>query len=294
VNWAQWGNSLDTDTAQPRVLNAATRALEIDPDLLLAQVFQGTAESAINWHSREIEGLERALREEPNNEMAMEILAWDLQFAGYVREALLLHERAVERDPLSPNAQFNLFNSLYASGRKSEALAVLELADELGSDFSKAMLAIFHRQEQHYELAISYQEAGLQERGLPYHWVRNLHTGASNPETGQAYLDRRIPEIVASAPEDLAFGLEQRLEGWYLSYGFLDRYFELVFKDGLSAQVFGNTEILILNGISNRDSGFTAHPRFLEVAEAMGFVEIWEQRGPPDFCEKLNGQWVCE
>jgi len=43
-----------------------------------------------------------------------------------------------------------------------------------------------------------------------------------------------------------------------------------------------------------RHGGFTAHPKYLEAAESLGVIDIWEQRGPPDFCEKLNGQWVCE
>jgi hypothetical protein len=24
------------------------------------------------------------------------------------------------------------------------------------------------------------------------------------------------------------------------------------------------------------------------------WVELWDQRGPPDMCEKLDGQWVCK
>ena len=30
------------------------------------------------------------------------------------------------------------------------------------------------------------------------------------------------------------------------------------------------------------------------VAEVMGFVELWEQRGSPDFCKKSNDNWTCE
>jgi hypothetical protein len=33
---------------------------------------------------------------------------------------------------------------------------------------------------------------------------------------------------------------------------------------------------------------------YVELAESLGFIEIWEQRGPPDFCQKLDGEWVCE
>jgi TolB-like protein len=292
--WEQWGTTLDAASAQPLTFNAATRALAIDPDLVLAQVFLETADPEDSWFPREIEGLERVLREEPNNAVAAELLTWDLMAGGYFREALRLARHTAERDPLAANAQLNLHFALYASGHKNEALSALELADELGSIFSKIVLAFFHRNEQNYELSIAYEEAHMQERGLPDDWVRSMHVGASDPATGQAYLDRRIPEILATVPEDRAFEFEQLLYDWYLTYRFLDRYFELIFELGVSAHAWGDPETLIANGLLDRDSGFTAHPRFLEVAEKMAFFELWDQRGPPDFCEKIGGEWVCE
>ena len=83
-------------------------------------------------------------------------------------------------------------------------------------------------------------------------------------------------------------------ERWYLEFGYLDRYFELIFKGGVDPVVWSDIDTPIYIGMINRDSGFTTHPRFLELAEAYGLVELWDKRGPPDFCEKLGGQWVCE
>jgi hypothetical protein len=51
---------------------------------------------------------------------------------------------------------------------------------------------------------------------------------------------------------------------------------------------------LVFNGLLELDSGLTADPRYLEIVKAMGLIDLWEQRGAPDFCEKLDGQWVCE
>jgi tetratricopeptide (TPR) repeat protein len=285
--WERWGNTMDAVTAQPLMSNAAIKALAIDPELELARVFLNTAESEATWVLREIEELERILSVDPNNAVAVEILIWDLQFAGYFEESLHISERAVERDPLSPNAQFNLFSALNMTGRDSEALATLELADELNANTAKLSLALFHHLAQRFDLAIEYHEAYLKERKLPYGWVQDLHLGAIDPETGQAHLDRRIPEILASVPEDRTFEMKLELSVWYLTYGFLDRYFELIFQSD-------TPEILVANGIFGRDSGFIAHPRFIEIAEAMVLVDLWDKRGPPDFCEKVDGEWVCE
>jgi hypothetical protein len=82
----------------------------------------------------------------------------------------------------------------------------------------------------------------------------------------------------------------------YLDLGFLDRYFELIDELGATTSLWNDADVLVYYGTINRVSGFTAHPRYLEAAEkyAYGVVSLWEQRGPPDFCEKLDGQWVCE
>ena len=54
--------------------------------------------------------------------------------------------------------------------------------------------------------------------------------------------------------------------------------------------------IFVYPGTIKRLSGFTAHPRYLDVAEnyTYGAVSLWDQRGSPDHCEKLDGQWVCD
>jgi len=79
-----------------------------------------------------------------------------------------------------------------------------------------------------------------------------------------------------------------------VAFRFLDRYFEAIFEIGFSDTEWTEVDNLIHQGIIDRSSGFTAHPRFLEVAEAYELFELWEQRGAPDYCEKLDAQWVCK
>jgi hypothetical protein len=119
-------------------------------------------------------------------------------------------------------------------------------------------------------------------------------TGARDPATGQAYLDRRIPEIIASMPEEYAFNMQGGLILWYVFFGFLDRYFELILDLDLTDSAWTDADVPVHDGTVFRRLGFTAHPKYLEVVELLGIVELWEQRGPPDFCEKVGGEWVCE
>jgi len=292
--WEQWGQSLDDATARSGMQNAASRALAINPDLVFARVFLESASTESGVLKREIEALERLLRKQANHPQAQEMLTWDLVMAGYFGEALGLAEYQVDLDPLSPNAQLNLYLALYASERIEEAIAALELADQLGSVYTKGTLAYIQWREKHYDISIEYYEAGLEESELASDWVRELHTSANNPVSGQAYLDQRIPEIIASVPEDRAYELQQQLYNSYLTHGFLDRYFELIFDFDLSPGIWFDASLLIFNGMIDRGLGFTADPRFLEIAKAIGHIDLWDQRGAPDFCEKLDGQWVCE
>jgi hypothetical protein len=118
--------------------------------------------------------------------------------------------------------------------------------------------------------------------------------GARDPASGQAHLDHRIPQIAASMPEEKAADWRVYMTYWYLFFGFLDRYFELIPATELTDSRWTDADVPVFDGTTFRRLGFTAHPEYLEVAESMGIMDVWEQRGPPDFCEKVDGQWVCE
>ena len=218
---------------------------------------------------------------------------YDLLVAGYFQEGLGVAERWVELEPLSPAAHHSVFQALFALGRESEAIRPLELSIELGNEDGNWDLGAIHLSDKRYEIGITHIETFLQHDHLPSGWVRELVGGASDPETGQAYLDRRVPEIVASMPEESAFLMQLGLTNMYLNFGFLDRFFELIHEIDPSIDWWTDADIAIFTGTISRRSGFTADPRYLEIMEGIGAFELWEQRGPPDFCEKLSGQWNC-
>ena len=188
-----------------------------------------------------------------------------------------------------------MFQALYAVGRTSEAIAALEIADQLGRYGTNWSFGTVNLVEKRDDIAIAYFEAWLQQHNYPDStWVRELVTGARDPTTGQAYLDRRIPEIIASMPEREALDWQWRLTNWYQLFGFLDRHFEIILATDPADSTWTGTYNHVWNGTMFRRLGFTAHPKYLEVAEPLGIVEVWEQRGPPDFCEKVANEWICE
>ena len=155
--------------------------------------------------------------------------------------------------------------------------------------------ASLHPSEQQDEAAIEYLAAFFQSLGVPTDFAQELIAGARDPETGQAFLDQFLPQVYASMPDDRsALGAQITLTSLYSTFGFLDRYFELLFELGISTDGWDDAEVPVHESTIDRRSGFTAHPRYLEIAKTWGLIELWDQRGPPDMCEKLDGQWVCE
>ena len=221
-------------------------------------------------------------------------MIFNLTVAGYLRDALGFAERYVELEPLSSRANFRLSEVLYAVGRTSEAMAALELANQLGSDFRNWEIGEMNLVEKRDDIAIVHFEAFLRQRNSDSAWVRELVTGARDPATGQVHLDRRIPKIVASMPEEEAYGWQMTLTRWYLYLGFLDRYFELILDLDRTDSTWTDADEPVQAGTVYRRFAFTTHPKYLDVVESMGMLDIWEKRGPPDFCEKVDGQWVCE
>jgi tetratricopeptide (TPR) repeat protein len=292
--WEQSGWLIPATDGNRLMGEAAARALAIDPDLAFAQALVESARTENHSWLRWIQGLERAARKEPGKTEVVEALVWDLLQVGYFQEALGVAERYVDRDPLLSAANYWYALALYAVGRNGEAVAAWERADQLGHSFAKGFNGIASLLEKRDDIAITQLEAWLQEYGYPdSSWVRELVTGARDPAMGQPFLDRRIPQIVASMPAEYASELQGVLTGWYLYFGYLDRYFEIIF-DIASDSTWDDALGPVWGGTVFRPTGFTAHPRYLDVAAYTGLVELWEQRGPPDFCEKVNDQWICE
>jgi len=291
--WNLAGTGVEVAKGRELTRDAAAKALAIDPDLVFALALYQSANVENYSYLRSVEAFERAVREQPSNPGPLDTLIFDLEEAGYFREALVVAERFVSLDPLSPVANIRLFETLYAVGRTSEAVAALELGDQLGSKISKWMIGIVNLVERRDDIAIAHIEAHMRQNGLPNIWVRDLVAGARDPVSGQKHLDRRIPQIVASMPEEYAYAMRRALKGWYLIFGYLDRYFEIIDLE-LTNSSWTDADVFVTDGTIFRRLGFTAHPKYVQVAEALNIVELWEHRGPPDFCEQVDGQWICE
>jgi tetratricopeptide (TPR) repeat protein len=273
---------------------AAAKALAINPNLVFAQALHAAGSVESYSYLKELEAFEHASREEPGNADLLDLLSYDLLQAGYVQEGLNVADQYVELDPLSSGAHSRRADALWAMGRREEAIRTYDMAGHLGNREAAEISAYMKLFWLGDDSGITRLESS-KDPGTVALWagIRELIAAARDPSLGAAYIERRIPEILASMPEGDRFEYEQWLSSLYLDFGFLDRYYEQILAYDLTASNWTDADILIYVGTVSRESGFTAHPKYLEVAELTGLIDVWEKRGPPDFCSRPDGRWDC-
>ena len=283
----------DGTTRQMR--GAADKALAIDPDLVFARAISLMGNSDGNSVVGVIEAYSRAARERPSEPAILRNLTWYLMITGYLDEALRAARRRVEIDPLSSIAHNRYAAVLNSLGRVNEAVAAMEAGDALTPIRMDWFIGELYLAENRDEAAIERMQTYVREiDNSDPAWVDELVTLARDRVSGQAYLDEQIPAIARTFDPDGANFYQDSLNRWYLIFGYLDRYFEVILDELNNDENREGVEMHVFYGVGYRRLGFTAHPKFLEVAEIMGYIDVWEQRGPPDFCAKIEGQWVCE
>jgi TolB-like protein/DNA-binding winged helix-turn-helix (wHTH) protein len=295
VYWTESIPGLTPAEEQVRIRDAARNALAIDPKRDFARsLFLESNSENYSLHAV-IDAQVDVARKQPSNPAVLRTISWNLLICGYLSEALNVAERLVSVDPLSSIAHTRLSAALRAAGRPDDAYAALQIAHSLNPHGLDWYIGEKHLREGRDEKSIEHFVAHIEKQyGTDPRWVSELVNGIRHAESGQAYLDRQIPAIIGSmTTEDVTF-LEPALNMWYLYFGYLDRYYEIIFASQPSYVTWSDAMYYVWTGTVLRDYGFTAHPRYLELADAMGFVDVWEKRGPPDYCHKTGAQWACD
>jgi len=286
VYWNMAGTYVKAGEGQRLTYEAAGRALELDPDLTLARALYRSADLENYSWAGEIEAFEQGLQKQPSNIEMLDALAFDLMEAGYFTEAAQYAERQAALDPLARLATRRYAESLVSLGRLDEALPYGYPV------FNGRLFLLEGRLDQAAEEFAAIPE--LKKVG-GYAPMRDVLQKIRNPQGGQEYLDEWIANMTAGMPDDLQYNLWASLVTWYPAFGYLDRYFEIIGSVDLESSTWTDADWLIYTATVERlYNGFTAHPGYLKMAEYFGLIDLWDQRGPPDYCHKEEGAWVCE
>lgn len=115
----------------PKVRDAAERALALDPRLAEAHLRLAAYLGSVGELRKRDQHLRKALELEPDSPLVLSTLASNAAHDGRFDAAIALQRRAVEVDPLSTLARYNLGSILYLADRRAEAKSEMLALEEL-------------------------------------------------------------------------------------------------------------------------------------------------------------------
>jgi TolB-like protein len=292
VYWGATSVFLESSRAQLLIYEAATRAHELDPSLVLARSVSQTAHPDTWSWSNEFEALEEAINAEPDNLQLLFVWGYDLLMSGYFEEGLQIAKRFRELDPLSASGHWQLSDAYIALDRLADARAINAELHDLGfEEFAAQRQAYSHFMEGQFDEGVEALGDWFMD-GMNGQALREFIDRAKDPESGLTFLRSWIDEIDASAA---SYYEKQSSKVWFLILGYLDDYWrEIIEVTPESPSSWTNAEQLEFNGVIWHSTGFRRHPSYILYAAKYGMTDLWDTRGAPDHCSKASHQWICE
>jgi adenylate cyclase len=261
---------------------AATHALELNPELAEAHAALGMiAATRRDWREAE-EKFREAVAAEPNNAMPNMWYGNFLRALGRVTDATPYFEKAWRLDPLAAVSLGNLATSYVSIGRQAEAEELLELADARGMrhpaiSIAKIAVATPKGDQQTVEAALAEWFAYFPG------WI---------PSGAESVLARAVfdPDSQPAARELLADLIqdERQLEGWgTLLVAALAGDLDTAFASADHSSPSGG----ISWGMAYWHPSLTSwrsDPRFKRVVEKLGMPPYWRVASWPDACKPVS------
>ncbi|MBT4519185.1 MAG: hypothetical protein HOC23_04200 [Halieaceae bacterium] len=257
-------------------------ALALDPDEPYMRALEAGSRLGddYDWYN-EMVVYDEAILVVPADVRSPSAQLWSLVEAGYWAEALGMGEKIVALDPLSPLVNTRYGAALYANGQLDAARQQFTMAVDRGFEEASYFYFVDRLLDNDPEGAIAiYDTIGKVEK-KDMSAVRTLVEAEFRGEN----VDRNL-----AATLNIGVGIVPLIS---LGRGRLDAFY-----DDLLAMEMGDAftvaDTLTYVAMAFPQTGITAHPRFLELAESMQMIGVWEKRGAPDMCTKEADTWVCE
>lgn len=288
--WMATPYEMDAAEGGQRILESAAAALELDPSLLVARVYHRRVNPEKWTWMAQIDAVETALLQQPENFNLQRALCYDLILVGYRREALQCAERMIQLEPLSFVGYLYSGGALLAMGQRPAGREQWAIAAELDPSMNWN-IAIDHLILGEDDAAID----SLRRAGPWLSWnvedARILIEGSRSPESGKSFLDEWAEDALASASGYIE---AHSIYFWYLAFGYIDDYWRFIESyESENWQRWTNAEELLQVGFDFPETGIFRHPAYIRHAERTGLIDLWEERGPPDLCSKVDNEWHC-
>jgi tetratricopeptide (TPR) repeat protein len=291
--WMNAGWYINAEVGRAAAYEAATKALAIDPTLPAAAAMARTSHPTDWTWTVELDALETLVQSD-RSLRAMDTYAFDLTSTGYLTEAEAVHREVLARDPLSSNAWWRLSEVLYAQGRDADAKQAALRSDELDPGWlSQGLFTIFMASlaAGDDEEAIRVVKPWFDEEYFRRPSIEEFIADMRDPETGRA----AVQEWVEYRKANIDNYIDTAFSGtYYLVFGHLDLYIDAIDAYGPPSSYWSDVESLESYGVYVPAAGYRKTQHFLDRARASSMMDLWEHRGPPDYCSKDSGEWVCE
>ena len=216
VAWAGLADALDMlrfydyapPEGSPEPVDAARRALAIDPECGEGWAALGIAHSLRQEGPEAVHALERAIELRPSHGEAYAWLGWVYLLTGRPGEAATMGARATEIDPLAPAYRVYLAESLLAHGESERARVEARRAVEIQPEYGLArfILALveYHRGDlEAARAALEGTAAAVPSGGTPRHSEIRALEALCQPEGDREAAVRARLAALESAPPPL-------------------------------------------------------------------------------------------
>jgi TolB-like protein len=282
--WSLAGDVIDLKQAMTLTLKESGIALSLDPTLGHARALYLGSDMENYDRLAELQAYEQLIAENPANSKAQAGLMYTLLILGYFDEAVRVGKNAVAIDPLYGNIRYRLAQAYFAVEDSERARNEAKASAGFG---------VFSG---HYVAVLSSILEGDDEQAIEYMSLLD--------DLPESYLERMERFLrIGRDPDNGAEKLREALEGSmtdYREFGYLfvamrmlDEAYDHLEYLGAFQPPQTNAELPIQDATVLTGSGFTAHPRYVEMATAYGLASVWDRRGAPDHCSKTDGQWTC-
>ena len=281
---------VDVDKTLAAAEQEANLAIDLDPTLAEPHAALATIYGyRRHWVAAFVE-LERAAPLDPNDSNAIFWRGLALIDTGYVTEGIAAIDKSLKIDPLLPNAlAWRSFWYLNAGDRESSR-RLAQLANEQGLPFSDRYLGMIAHEEGRDADAVT----------LFAHGTRYSYGGFPNPDEAARALAEGVYGEATAKPKAVAM-IDAYLAAHPKSVGPAAPWALLLLREPARALAVGQDprtipDTLFLSWLwSKWGADARKLPQFPEFARKLGFVELWDQRGPPDTCRRIApGDYACD
>jgi TolB-like protein len=284
VTWA-YQTSISNEDAFLLAEQAASKSLELDPGMGLALAAQAMRASGYEGDLKTgFQLIDRAVDE---NSHDTTIRLWAGMFThhwGYLEEALSHFLYAYTHDPRVGITNGMLGQTYLAQGREDLAVPRLVKATELGWPLHIRARASQHMMRGEFDAAFALLKFTFADPGTdsdPLPWIYELE------EAGRSYIENpesidALISVVKRAPERGHFA-ELYLT---LLFNLKDQFFEYFSHSIKESQVWPTFVMPTLWLPEYR--AYVEDSRFFEIMSGDGALELWEQRGFPDGCARID------